>query len=430
MSESVEILIKADDQASQKMAAAASNAAKAGDKINNSFKDAGKNTKAISDLAGVIASLTGNSQLAGLAGQLGEVTDKVSQFSEVSKAGAAGSLAFKAGLVGLVAAGGFAFGKWLGDIIFETAKFERALAETKEEAKRLDDQLKQLAQTRFGETKQDIELIRDPEEKRAAYKKLLGELQRDIGTAGAVAAKSKREAEKWADAWQITGNRKQYAEDAKNQAAADRERVDALKAQAQEIGKIVGQRTLENELIKAANAEKDKSESYLDTLRKEVEYLKATREEQIKLDAARNTTDEDQGEAERLLKERDAIIAKIEAEKELERVRIHAEEEAAKAAENAEKERLKAIEDQEKAAKEELGKRKTLGETAINATEGRLLSRGPASSIDQLLLQQNNLIVEQTKIETQNAFNTQRSSDTLEKIDKNTSINVTMVPVS
>ena len=118
--------------------------------------------------------------------------------------------------------------------------------------------------------------------------------------------------------------------------------------------KIAGARAQANEQIKLANQEKDKSESYLESLRQEVEYLKATREEQIKLDAARNTTEEDRGEAERLLQERDAIHAKAEAEKELERTRIQAEENAAKAAikaaEDIERAKAKAAEEQQKAA--------------------------------------------------------------------------------
>jgi len=101
---------------------------------------------------------------------------------------------------------------------------------------------------------------------------------------------------------------------------------------------------------------KDKSESYIENLRLEVEYLKATREEQIKLDALRNTTDEDRGEAERLLKERDAIKAKQEAEREAaeetKKLQEDAIQAAEKAAEEAERARQKAQEDREKEAEQ------------------------------------------------------------------------------
>ena len=119
---------------------------------------------------------------------------------------------------------------------------------------------------------------------------------------------------------------------------------------------IVGARAQENAAIKEANAAKDKSESYLETLRQEVEYMKATREEQIKIDALRNTTDEDRGEAERLLKERDAIKAKQDAERDAAAEQKKMQEDAIrateKAAEDAERARQKAQEDREKEAEQ------------------------------------------------------------------------------
>jgi hypothetical protein len=325
-------------------------------KAGDALKDSGNNVKASSDLFATLAGITGNSELAGLANAIGGVAEKAGQFSEVSKAGAGGAMAFKLGLMGLAASAGFAVGKVLGDIIWQTEKFERAMAQAKETAAELDAQLKKNAATLAANVREDIELIRDPEEKRAAYAKLLGDLSRDIQTASDVAGKSAREAEEWADAWQITGNRKQYAIDAKEQATADKERLAGLKDQRDELMKIVGARAQENAAIKEANAAKDKSESYLETLRQEVEYMKATREEQIKIDALRNTTDEDRGEAERLLKERDAIKAKQDAEREAAAEQKKMQEDAIrateKAAEDAERARQKAQEDREKEAEQ------------------------------------------------------------------------------
>ena len=354
MSEAVEILIKADDQASAKLASVATNAQNAGKKTADAFKDSGRNVKATTDLFSQLASMTGNSELAGLANVVGGVSEKVGQFSEVSKKGALGAVGFKLGLMGLAATAGFAVGKVLADIVWQTEKFERAMANAKEAAAELDAQLKRNASTMAANVREDIELIRNPEEKRAAYAKLLGDLNRDIQTASDVAGKSAREVEEWADAWQITGNRKQYALDAQDQLKTDKERLANLKEQRDELMKVVGARALEVAEIKAANEAKDKSENYIETLRQEVEYMKATREEQIKIDALRNTTTEDQGEAERLLKERDAIKAKQEAEREAAAEHKKAQEDAVrateKAAEDAERARQKEQEDREKAA--------------------------------------------------------------------------------
>jgi len=354
MSEAVEILIKADDQASAKLAVVATNAQNAGKKTADAFKDSGQNVKATTDLFSQLASMTGNSELAGLANVVGGVSEKVGQFSEVSKKGALGAVGFRLGLMGLAAAGGFAVGKVLADIVWQTEKFERAMAQAKETAAEFDAQLKRVASSIASNARGDIDLIRNPEEKRAAYAKLLSDLNRDIQTASDVAGKSAREVEEWADAWQITGNRKQYALDAQDQLKTDNERLANLKEQRDELMKVVGARALEVAEIKAANEAKDKSENYIETLRQEVEYMKATREEQIKIDALRNTTTEDQGEAERLLRERDAIKAKQDAEREAAAEHKKQQEDAIraaeKAAEDAERARQKEQEDRDKAA--------------------------------------------------------------------------------
>jgi hypothetical protein len=384
MSESVEILIKADDQASKKFADAATNTersmkrveqilgsleepaerynkqleelkrlqsegaisseqfgraqARLNDKIKgngNAFKEMGGKAKATTEFVGALASLTGSSEIAGFAGQMAGLTEKVGQFSEVSKSGGAGAVAFKLGLVGLVGTIAVGVGKALGDVIFQTEKYGRAMQSAKEDAAALDAQVAKMNQTRSAENREDIELIRDPEAKRAAYEKLLGDLNKNVaGVSGQVAA-SKKEVEEWAEAWQVTGERKAAAEMAGTQLATDKARLAALKEQRDEIAKILSVRTAENELLRQQNALQDKSDDFLESLRQEVEYLKATKEERIAIDAIRNATEKDRGEAERLLKERDAIMAKAEAEKEAESAKKRATGEAAKAAQQA-----------------------------------------------------------------------------------------------
>jgi hypothetical protein len=356
MSEAVEILIKADDQASATMAVVATNAQNAGKKTGNAFQDSGKNVKATSDLFAQLANMSGNSQLAGLANTVSGITEKVGQFSQVSKAGKLGAIGFKLGLMGLAATAGFAVGKVLADIVWQTEKFERAMAKAKETAAELDDQLKKSNATIAASAREDIELIRNPEEKQAAYRTLFDQLNKQISMSSQLVKVNEQTVEDWANAWQVTGNRKQYALDAQEELKVAKENLANLKEQRDAVQKLSGARAVENAAIKEANALKNKSESYIANLRLEVEYLKATREEQIKLDALRNTTDEDRGEAERLLKERDAIKAKQEAEREAaaetKKLQEDAIQAAEKAAEDAEKARQKAQEDREKEAEQ------------------------------------------------------------------------------
>ena len=384
MSEAVEILIKADDQASQKFATTAENMDKslkrvnqilsgleepadryakqleelnqlhrdgalsaeqfaaAQDKIsgkmNNTgaaMKDVGGNAKKTTELVGTLAQLTGNTELGNFASQLAGATEKISSFGEVSKAGKAGALAFKLGLVALAATIGSAIGKAIGDVIFETKKFTRELERAKEASKELEDRLQKTRSVMMENAKEDIELIRDPDKKRAEYKALLDTLNKDIDAVSKNVTVSQKAVDDWADAWQVTGNRKEYAKQAQEQLENDKARLSALRDERDELQKITSERTRQNEELAKANEAKDKSEAYIAQLKQEVEYLAATKEEQLLLDAARNTTIEDRGEAERLLKERDAIIAKAEAQKELEEAQKRAEEERAKAAEKA-----------------------------------------------------------------------------------------------
>ncbi len=384
MSESVDILIKADDQASQKFKDTAVNVDKslrrveqimssleepserynkqlrelehlqqegaisaeqfaiAQDKLKQkiegnaaSMKDVGGQTKKTTDFVKTLASMTGSSELGNLAGQLGDVADKAGQFSEVSKAGGAGATAFKLGLVGLAATAGFTVGKALGDLVWQTKEYERGMDRAREAGEKFNASMLAMGGKGFGNQLQDIELIRNPEQKQAAYKALLQQTENDVASVTKQLEVSQRVADEWADAWQVTGDRKEYAIQAAADLENDKARLEQLKAQRDEVRGLASERTREVEAIRAANEAKEKSTSFIDGLRQEVEYMKATREEQIKLDALRNTTSEDTGRAEQLLRERDAIIAQKEATEEKIRVQERARDEAAKAAEKA-----------------------------------------------------------------------------------------------
>lgn len=388
MSEAVEILIKADDQASQKFAESSTNmvqsmkraeqimsqlqepadryakqlaeiealhksgaltadqfaAAQASltekmSKANNSIKDVGEKAKVTTEFVGTLASLAGGSEFASFASQIAGATEKVGQFSEVANAGGAGALTFKLGLIGLAATIGGTIGKALGDFIFQTKKLEREMQRAKEAAAQFDERLQRTRANMFSGQKQDIELIRDPEKKKAAYEALLGKLDKDLATVSMNVKESEKAVERWAEAWQITGERKASAIEAQEQLKADQERLSVLREERQEIQMMISTKEQERAAIAAANEAKDASENYLQTLREEVELLKATKEEQLQIEAAKNTTLEDRGEAEKLLKERDAIVAKLDAERQLEQERQQAAEQALQQAEQ-EKQRL------------------------------------------------------------------------------------------
>lgn len=370
MTEAVEILIKADDQASQKFndsakamedslkraervmgsleepserynrqleelkqlhaqgALSAEQFAMATervqDKLNksgNAVKEFGGKAKSTTEFFGTLAGLAGSSELASLASQLAGATEKVGQFSEVAQTGGAGAFAFKLGLVGLVATLGATVGKALGDVIFKTKQFTREMERAKEASAELDARVAAMRDRMFANQTEEIELIRDPEKKKAAYTSLLEQLDKNIEGVNAQLKASQAESDKLADGWKITGDQQEFAKQAEEQVKLDKERLDQLRNQRDAIQQLVSARKEDMQIRQKENEAKEKSEGFLESLRQEIELLKATKEEQLQIEAARNTTKEDQGEAERLMKERDALIAKAEAERELQQER-------------------------------------------------------------------------------------------------------------
>ena len=357
MSESVNIIIDADDLASAKVAAAAKNV----EGNIKAIKASGEQAKKSTEFFGTIANALGGSELGQFASQLGQITEKTSQFAEVQKLGGAGALAFKAGLIGAVGVIAFQVGSALGNVIFQTEKWTEKLKEASDKAKELATNAASIRQTEFAERREDIEIFQDPKQKQEAYKQLLGELNRDLAGVEGQSRASKKAAEEWAAAWQITGDRQGFAAQAKQQAETDAERVKALQAQRTEIEKILSPRTEENRLLRErqeldkqaeANVAKLKeeidvlngkvkvlsteeaqlirkrdllkeqkqkettSDVFIKQLREEVALLKVKKEDLAAAEAASKTATPGQANvATALLQERDALIQKRELEK-------------------------------------------------------------------------------------------------------------------
>ncbi|HUS38550.1 MAG TPA: hypothetical protein VMX74_03830 [Pirellulales bacterium] len=436
MTEAVEILIKADDQASQKFAAVAANANKAGQKTNAAFQSTARTAKTTTELVGALATFIGDEALDGvsqLAGMLAQATERASAFSDVANKGAAGALAFKLGLVGLAAAAGATVGKAIGDLIWQTARFERGLKNAHDAAKEFDSQLKKLQSTMFVNQREDIELIRDPEAKRAAYKQLLGDLNRDIQTTSDVVNKGKREVEEWAAAWKITGNRKAFEQDAIQQLAIDKERLATLKDQRDEIIRTAGARAEANERIRATNAAADEQERQAmrdkaDALRDEEETRKRITEDAAK--AAAKTLDDAKNERQRV----DDLIASEEDRLELQRIELELGKEAAKVQslinEGVDKETAKRLAAEDAAIEAIKEQRKDDGKpekdrkvSDLQASQSRLLTRGSGS---QMMDQTNKLLEGVQQVQQMLAKNAEQQLDQQKRIANNTAGTLTL----
>lgn len=280
--ESVKILIEAEDKASAQIVAATK-------KIEGTVKatkDLTKNAKSSTEIFGSLAGALGGTEIGSFANQIGGLTGKLGEFSEIQKAGGAGSLAFKAGLVGVAGVIAFQVGNAIGNVIFQTEKWTEALKTATDESKRLESVASNLRSERFTDTTTDIELIRDPEEKQAAYKKLLAELKTNVlGVEGQVKS-SQKAVDEWNAAWQITGDRKGFAEQAKLQLDQDKERLKQLQEQEKEIQRILGIEK-EREETRQRNAALDADAKYLESLDKQLSILKAIKEDETGIAALR-----------------------------------------------------------------------------------------------------------------------------------------------
>ncbi len=323
MDESVKVQIEAEDEASAKLAAFNANV----DKTVGKLKASGEATKKSAELAGTFAAAFGGSELSGFASMLGGVTEKISTFSEMAKNGGTSSLAFKAGLAAVVGVAAFEVGKALGNAIFQVEKWNNKLEESRARFKEIGDATAALQSKQFDMDVEDIELIRDPKEKQAAYKALLDTLNKDLAAVQTQTINSRKATEAWQAAWQITGERKAEAQMAKDQYESDKERQKILLERRQKLLEITSeesqQRELRKEQIKAeeeaeklrAQTEKQE-EATVEKLRQQLEIEKAIGKEKFALQAAQQVSDPArQAEVASLLEQQDALAKQREAEK-------------------------------------------------------------------------------------------------------------------
>jgi len=311
MSESVKILIEAENRAS----AVIDTTAKDIDNKVKAIKASGEQAKKSTEFFGTIANALGGSEIGAFASQLGQVTEKTSQFAEVQKLGGAGALAFKGGLVAAVGVIAFQFGQAIGNAIFQTERWKKALADATKEAERLEAKLIAVKAQRFDENKSDIELIRDPEAKKQAYAELFKSTNKEIEGVERRVKEARKAVEdydaSWTPAW-IQGSN----EEAEKRLKTDREALDVLVKQREETKSEFLERQAANKEIEKQNSLKDKSDDFLKGLREELELLKASKEEQAAILAARNTVGvEAQEEAKSLLLAKQKIAADEEASK-------------------------------------------------------------------------------------------------------------------
>lgn len=335
MSEGVEVVISADDQATEVVDNVADNI----DARVKRIKEVGGRAKASTEFIGTLASTLGGSELASYAGGIAQLTERISAFSEVSKGGGAGALAFKAGLLGVAAVAGYKIGTMIGDWAFETEKWTKQLAAANDLLRASGTALNQIEAVKLNFRVEKAELGGEVEQR-----KLLNQL---INETAAVEQKiQETKAEQLKDNEGIVGYARYFAGNAEiiaeaNKAELDvhQQKLDLLNQEKNAlIAKLSPQRD-EIETLKQAQALKERNRSYIEGLQNEVALLKASKEERAAIEAGQRAGGDTESalRIESLLREKQAIEEKQEAEKAAEEERKKADEDAKKRAEEIEK---------------------------------------------------------------------------------------------
>ena len=313
-SESISILISADNQASSVIKTVGTDL----EGMAKKAKDTGQKTKASVEIVGSLANAFGGSALGAFSAQLGQITEKVSAFSEVAKTGTVGAMAFKVGIAAAIGAVTYKVTETVASWWFEIDKATESAKNAEKEFTRASAAMGDVRQKAYGEMKVDLSLVRDPVDRERATAEAAARLERqsaDLDKQIADAQARLADKQKAFNAAWMKDRAKVDVDVARDQLENLKALKDSFDRESESLRDLTSERTKSIEARKAENAAKDKSDSFLKTLRDEIELLKATKEEQQSLEATRNAVPEQQSVAKVLIEERDALKAKLEEQK-------------------------------------------------------------------------------------------------------------------
>jgi len=140
--------LEAEDRATKKVRQVTENI----ERQTRQVKDLGGRAKASTELVGTLASTMGNTDFGGYAGEIAQITERISAFTEVANAGGFAAKAFNVGLVGAVGVLSFKVGSAIGDLVFQTEKWNQQLEESKDRLEQLLNLAEGIRDVRFNQT--------------------------------------------------------------------------------------------------------------------------------------------------------------------------------------------------------------------------------------------------------------------------------------
>ena len=256
--ESILWLIDAEDKATAKIRLSAEEVKK----LEQEVRAAGDASELAASQMAELAGILGGSEVGNFANQLEGLNHKIVNFNLKTKAGGLGALAFKAGLVGATAAIALGLDKALGDVIWQTEKFNKMLADATARAEKLQGGLLTLDAKKQQMQSDKLELIADPTEQAKRVSEALEEAkkQRQEFYKSNVTNKEKQ-LEQMNLEWLGYHSKNHKANMAAVEAdiAANKERHKQMIKHAEELGTITKERAESDKKAAGAKAESDQA---------------------------------------------------------------------------------------------------------------------------------------------------------------------------
>jgi hypothetical protein len=309
VSEGVEILISADDQASKVLGSVADNV----DSKVKRIKEVGRGAKASTEFIGTLANQLGGTAFGQYASGLAQLTERIGNFSEVSKAGAGGALAFKAGLAGVALVVGYKIGEAVGNWWNDTAKWNAELDKANGALAATAAKVAEVQSLTQSIATQKAELIEDPKERRAELVKYHNQLTEQ---AASYKAELKEQEELLASQQTWFQQRFGISQEQKDADEADlaiyRKKLESVEKEREAIQGKLRLDVEELGVLKAQAAVKQQNASTIKNLTDEVALLKASASERAHIEALQKVGGNDNTSV--LLKEKEALLSIAEAQ--------------------------------------------------------------------------------------------------------------------
>jgi len=247
-SEAVQVIVSAEDQASQKFAQIAANAEQELGRV----KTAGEKVKGVAGTGGVLAQMLGGTEIGQSISKIGELTEKVNQFGAIAREGGASAMLFKGGLTALVAVISFELGKSIGEMIWGVDKAKQEFDDAAESIKNLNSELLKIKADKFASDLSRIDIAPTVSEQKKLLDGLFKELKRSDEQLSERIATLNARAEELRNTFDITDISKQNADVVQNEANLLVEQLNQTRQQQRELQKAYTEK--QNAIEKSFNS--------------------------------------------------------------------------------------------------------------------------------------------------------------------------------